>query len=117
MLWGLSAVLFRPRELGDCRETFICSCGDGRPRPSGRLGEATIPTREAKTVASWAVSISFGSVLEVSALKSTVTPLSLAAAHSHYQLTPLSTTFVHILRLTALVSIGNLKVSTREFVS
>ena len=68
-------------------------------------------------MASWAFSISFRFVLEVSALKSTVTPLFSHCGPLSSTVSPLSTTFVHILRLTALVSIGNLQVSTREFVS
>jgi hypothetical protein len=35
-------------------------------------------------VTSWAVSISFGFVLEVSALKSTVAPLFVTRTHRHY---------------------------------
>jgi hypothetical protein len=68
-------------------------------------------------VTSWTVSVSFGPFLGISAMKSTG-----RSDFVHYQpqpllLSPLFTTFVHILRLTALVSTEKFQVSAGQSVS
>ncbi len=63
---------------------------------------------------SWAASVSFGPFLGISAMKSTGTPIWITTAHDPLLYRPLFTTFVHILRLKALLSIGKFKVIARR---
>jgi len=67
-------------------------------------------------VTSWAFSVSFWPFLGISAMKSTGAPILLTTTHDLLLFEPLSTTFVHILRLKALVSTGKLGVNSRHIV-
>src|SRR5947208_9589695 len=78
---GPSGVLFRPRELGNCRETLVLPFIGAL----NLVAATATKTREVKAAAIWVVSGFSGLVLGVSALNSTGAS-GLTSAHNLYSL-------------------------------